>query len=371
MAMATYNGERFLHKQLESLARQTLLPSELVVCDDGSTDGTMGILRRFAAHAPFPVRIYQNRTKMGYGPNFLRAAFLCSCSLIAFCDQDDVWLEQKLERCRAVLLETGSQLVIHSAEVVDKRLASLGSRTSKVRHPVRLDAADGRGWDTVLPRLGAALGLVRGCTCVFRSEMLHQIPPAPPLTGPAIGHETWLTFAAEATGSITLIPDVLVLYRQHGSNASGFSTAANLKQKLMGATKTTEAGFLFQAEKAVRCAGFLEEAARRTPELRPRLSRAEDWYKARAQSLRLRASFYAAKSSSLPTAIRRLFSLVLCGAYRSRSRGGQGFQGLGKDFIGLVLLQKSRSQQTIPRNQDKSSRAFPQLGTSAARKGEQ
>ncbi|HZD75966.1 MAG TPA: glycosyltransferase, partial [Acidobacteriaceae bacterium] len=82
VAMPTYNGERFLREQLDSLVRQTLLPVELVVCDDGSTDSTVEILRRFVTSAPFPVRLYQNDTRLGPGFNFLSALARCAGDLV-------------------------------------------------------------------------------------------------------------------------------------------------------------------------------------------------------------------------------------------------------------------------------------------------
>src|SRR5262245_6144046 len=102
VAMATFNGERFLRRQLSSLTEQTVNPSELIVTDDGSRDDTLTILLRFAKTAPFPVRIVQNETRLGYRANFMKAATLCSSDLIAFCDQDDVWEPKKLRIMRSV-----------------------------------------------------------------------------------------------------------------------------------------------------------------------------------------------------------------------------------------------------------------------------
>ncbi|MEJ5330083.1 MAG: glycosyltransferase [Desulfobaccales bacterium] len=95
--MTTYNGERFLQEQLDSFLWQTRLPDELVVCDDGSTDRTLEILEAFAQKAPFPVRIYRNPQRLGFSKNFEKAALMCSGELIAFSDQDDVWLLEKLQ----------------------------------------------------------------------------------------------------------------------------------------------------------------------------------------------------------------------------------------------------------------------------------
>jgi glycosyltransferase involved in cell wall biosynthesis len=97
VAMATYNGAGFIREQLDSIASQILLPSELVVTDDGSTDETIAVIEAFASKAPFPIRVHRNAERLGYKANFMRCAGLCSGDLIAFSDQDDIWLPQKLE----------------------------------------------------------------------------------------------------------------------------------------------------------------------------------------------------------------------------------------------------------------------------------
>ena len=71
VAMATFNGKKFILDQLESIRKQTVLPCELVVCDDGSTDGTIDIIEKFSKSAPFPVRWYLNENNLGYADNFL------------------------------------------------------------------------------------------------------------------------------------------------------------------------------------------------------------------------------------------------------------------------------------------------------------
>jgi len=339
VAMATFNGERFLREQVESLARQTLLPDEIVVCDDGSADGTLDVLHRFAAEAPFPVRIYQNETRLGYRLNFLRAASLCSGSLIAFSDQDDVWLGQKLQRCRAVISETGSVLVIHSARVVDEKLMPLGRRTPSARRLTCLDSGTGRGWHTLAWRLGMSPGFA----CVFRSRLLSQVPPVPPLSGPGRGHEYWLFFAAEATGSVTLIPDALVLYRQHGRNTAGFR--AHPERGLQPVLNAGGAEYTHQAETAALCAGLLADAAARSPELRLRLTRAQRWHEERAKSLALRASLYSS-GPSFWAAAWRLFSLIFGSVYRPISQGGLGFQALAKDLV-VPLLPRTLGAATL------------------------
>src|SRR5690348_1492743 len=290
VAMATYNGDRFLQEQLDSLGRQTLLPCELVACDDGSTDGTLDILHQFAAKAPFPVHVHQNQARLGYGPNFLRAASLCSGELLAFCDQDDVWLEHKLQRCAAIMADPQNSLVIHSAEVVDQHLVPVGFRTSKIKRPVCLDAGAGRSWRPIAQRLSEALDWILGCTCVFRSRLLREVPPAPPFAGPGINHEKWLQFAAEIGGSVVLIPEPLLLYRQHERNVWGYQRGVRPAPEIVAWLMVGEAAYLRQAGVASDDAEILGGVVVHSSKARLRLKRAQEWHQSRAKFLEMRAS---------------------------------------------------------------------------------
>src|SRR2546423_1214622 len=125
--MCAYNGAAYLPAQLASIAAQTRLPDELVICDDRSTDATQELLNDFAARAPIPVRVYTNERNLGSRKNFARAIELCAGDLVALCDQDDVWHTDKLRRMEAALAaqpEVG--LVFTNAEIVDDETRPLG-----------------------------------------------------------------------------------------------------------------------------------------------------------------------------------------------------------------------------------------------------
>src|ERR1700692_1867054 len=99
VAMATYNGQKFIREQLDSLAAQQHLPSELIITDDASSDKTVAIAEQFAKTAPFTVHIHRHEKRLGYRANFMRAASRCTSELIAFCDQDDIWSPRTLALC--------------------------------------------------------------------------------------------------------------------------------------------------------------------------------------------------------------------------------------------------------------------------------
>lgn len=97
VALCTYNGARYLQEQLDSMLIQTRLPDELVVCDDGSKDGTIDILEQFRKVAPFPVRIVHNEQNLKMAKNFEKCIGLCTGDYIAPSDFDDAWYPNKLE----------------------------------------------------------------------------------------------------------------------------------------------------------------------------------------------------------------------------------------------------------------------------------
>ena len=97
VALCTFNGEKFLQEQLSSILLQSVSVNEIVVCDDGSTDQTIEILKNYQGKFPKLFRIYRNEKNLGYVLNFEKAMSLCSGDIIFLCDQDDLWEKNKVE----------------------------------------------------------------------------------------------------------------------------------------------------------------------------------------------------------------------------------------------------------------------------------
>lgn len=280
VALATYNGEQFLPEQLDSLVRQSRRPDELVVTDDGSSDGTVEVVRHFARSAPFAVHVHANETRLGYGENFLKAASLCQGDLVAFCDQDDVWLAAKLGRMERALRRPGVLLACHDAELVDAKLAPLGAT---VRHPRR-----------------SPFDIVPGCTIAFRRELL-EIPVdrrrderlrSTEAEWQGLPHDRWLWFLASALDAVRRVASPLVRYRQHGRNVFGAGAPPS-----RWASLTTEAGrqYIVQSARAEAWSAFLADLAREvaTPQQwREPLAVASQRCHALAQQLGVRARLY-------------------------------------------------------------------------------
>ncbi|MBI5627064.1 MAG: glycosyltransferase family 2 protein [Nitrosomonadales bacterium] len=214
IALCVHNGERYVDEQLQSLLSQTCLPYELVVCDDASEDATPVIVEAFAAEAPFKVHLYRNSQRLGIGANFEQAIRLCTGNIIALCDQDDVWLPNKLATF-AELIKTGVDWVCCDAEVCDAELHPLGYtlwQRVDFDHSERKTARDGRFIEVLIKHY-----VVAGATLAFKAQARDQLLPIPR----EWHYDAWLAAVLAATEKGALVELPLQLYRQHGGNALG------------------------------------------------------------------------------------------------------------------------------------------------------
>ena len=228
VVMATYNGARFLEPQLASIAAQTRLPDELVVCDDQSSDESVEIVERFASRAPFEVRVVRNPDRLGFAGNFLHAARLSRGDLIAWSDQDDVWMPEKLAVC-ARELENDDEvlLVVHASQ--------FGEWMRHGRPVVR--GATGDWFGRFTPRRVRRRTVYTPTSLPLRtrfpgrsslvSRRVLNVADALETRLPGIidefesHHDLWIGFVAGAIGKVVILPDALVQYRLHDAQVTG------------------------------------------------------------------------------------------------------------------------------------------------------
>ncbi len=125
VAIATYNGARYLPEMLDSILAQTVLPAEIVCSDDASTDETVAIVRSYAEKSAVPIKLVTHAENVGIISNFLDAFRATTCPYVAYCDQDDFWLPTKLEKC-AESLTNNVSMVCHPSIVTDAELNPTG-----------------------------------------------------------------------------------------------------------------------------------------------------------------------------------------------------------------------------------------------------
>jgi len=214
--MGTYNGSAFLADQLQSIATQDLLPDELIVCDDASTDGTAALVREFSARAPFEVRLEVNPQNLGSTPNFARAVERCRGQIIFLADQDDVWRPQKVRRLCGILRGApGLAFAFSDAELVDADLRPLGWRLwETLPFPTREQARFNAGAEF---ELLVRRNLVTGMTMAFRAEYRDVLLPIPS----GWVHDGWIALLLAALARARAVAEPLVLYRQHAGQQIG------------------------------------------------------------------------------------------------------------------------------------------------------
>lgn len=219
VAMCTFNGARYLEEQLRSIAGQTRAPDELVICDDRSTDDSTAVIARFAASAPFPVRLKVNAARLGSTPNFQQAMTLASGELIALSDQDDIWFPDKLAEAEREFQASPNLMArFTDAELADADGGPLTTRLwPTVGFDLGMQRALGQG---SADRLFFRQSFVTGATLVIRRSFLDRACPIPTVS-PLFIHDRWLALCALASGGLHASPSVSMLYRQHDAQQIG------------------------------------------------------------------------------------------------------------------------------------------------------
>lgn len=218
LAMPTYNGGKYLREQLDSIYAQTMLPDEVIVVDDCSTDDTIDILEEYCVK--YGLKYYINEQNLGYNKNFEKAITLCSGDYIALADQDDIWLPSKIEKCYNVLKNS------------DINIPSLVSCFSSTKEEILyLSQSNSKGiigsWKHNL-----SIYASQGCTLMFNKKLLEYIIPI----HPGIMYDAYIGFIASLLGNRFYLGDELMYYRIHGNNsfaANGLSIKEKIRKNLL------------------------------------------------------------------------------------------------------------------------------------------
>lgn len=238
--MATYNGEAYLREQIDSVLSQEGVDLRLVVRDDGSTDATPVILADYAARFPERVSVLAAPARCGASHNFMALLQQPSrAGYFAFCDQDDVWLKEKLATAISALESSDASVRLYCSAVsyVDDSLNLLGSSARQMT-----------------PSFNNALveNIAQGCTMVFdaplRQTVLQHMPDN------AAMHDWWMYLVAAAFGQVLHDPVPHMLYRQHGRNVvgGGFSLTQKIRKNWLRYTSGQAWQMAAQAEQLLR-----------------------------------------------------------------------------------------------------------------------
>ncbi len=211
VALAAYNGEKYIGEQLSSILPQLSEDDEIVVSLDPSTDSTQEIINSLADSR---IRLIDGEGR-GLIKNFENAIKNCRNDIIFLCDHDDVWLPDKVVRVKEEFQKDSDLLlVMHDARIVDGNLNETAASMFEIRDS----------------KTGILKNIIKnsymGCSMAIRKEALNFILPFPeklPM------HDQWIGLMCEKKGKVKLINEPLMLYRRHGDNASKMSHASFLQ----------------------------------------------------------------------------------------------------------------------------------------------
>lgn len=318
IAMCTFNGKEFLPWQLKSIADQDRPPDELVICDDGSSDGCIDILDGFARTAAFPVRVIRNEKTLGSTRNFNQAISLCTGDIVTLADQDDFWYPHKLARIESEFRTRSAAVAVFSdADLIDDsgallRLSLWESFSFGVRDQKRF--ANGEALHILLKH-----PVVTGATMAFQRRFVPLISPIPPNHV----HDNWTSFLLAACGPFIPITESLMRYRCHGNQQIG-PGLVTFRERIAQALNT---GPHFYMQEIVRFRQLYERLEQRRADF-PFAECALREIRAKICHREHRALLPRTSVSRIPRVIRE----VLNGGYW---RYSEGWESVAKDMAGV------------------------------------
>lgn len=212
--VATYNGEKYIRQQLDSILNQTYSKIKIFISDDCSTDNTKNILKEYEGKYDNIKVTYKNEN-CGCISNFEFLMQQVEDEYYAFSDQDDVWYSDKVEKSLKKLKDENSDLVFTDLEVVDEDLNTINN-----------------SFNTMMGKIGKIrksvskmefeylYNSITGCTILAKSSMISKILPLPKNSKYVI-HDSWVGLATSINGKVCYLDEATVKYRQHGDNQVG------------------------------------------------------------------------------------------------------------------------------------------------------
>ena len=231
VALCSYNGEKYIHQQIDSILSQTHRPSEIVVCDDGSTDRTPEILAEYQEQYPEIFRIHFNEINLRSVKNFEKAISLCSKDIIFLSDQDDIWSENKAEKIVS-FLDNHPEIdaVATNGFCIDEN-GAVHEKYSLWDAPVFLRE---KGKNIDYFEIILHCNIATGASMAFRAALKPEIIPFPVLKD--YHHDEWIAVNTARKGRFELLNDKLFYYRTHQEQQVGgvfFDKTEEGKAKLM------------------------------------------------------------------------------------------------------------------------------------------
>ena len=211
--LATYNGEKYVKEQIESILNQNYKNIRLIISDDCSKDSTRKILKQYENNER--VEIHLQEKNLGYIRNFEYLLKQVKSDLYMLSDQDDVWLPEKVEKTLDVLKQNDADMVFGDLEVVDENLNTVYPSFNEFMLLNRKIKKEINSY-----KLNYLYNCVTGCTILSKKEFIKDILPVP-YKSTYVAHDHWMALIVSLKGKMVYMPEKHIKYRQHGNNQIG------------------------------------------------------------------------------------------------------------------------------------------------------
>lgn len=262
IAMAIYNGEKFLHEQLTSIINQSISDWELIICDDCSSDSSIDIVKHYS-EMDSRIKIYCNEKNLGFKENFAKAISLCSGEYIALSDQDDIWEKDHLKTLLMNIADysgiTGNALIMNGNSIITTEKLS-----DRERYYVYGNNGD------KLVRVLFYGNPFQGASSLYRKDLFRIALPIP---DEVVYHDAWFSAVACCLNGLNYTPEVVTNYRLYGGNASGTHNWGIIKQfKILIKRKTWE------TDRIVFCDELIKRIPKISKEIRNIIDNAKEFH---------------------------------------------------------------------------------------------
>jgi len=232
VALCTYNGEVYLKEQVDSILNQTMKVDEIIVCDDGSTDATIAILKEYAAANPNLFQINENEVNLRSVKNFEKAVTLCTGDLIFLSDQDDKWALNKVEDYVAYFKANPTiQVLASNGYCIDSQSKLLDKYTLWDIPEFFREANIPFDYHTLITCVS---NIVTGASIALKKEIVSEIVPFPIIKN--FHHDEWIAIIATKKKAFAMVNEKYFYYRMHENQQVGgvfFPKTPKERTKLM------------------------------------------------------------------------------------------------------------------------------------------
>lgn len=231
VAMTTYNGEKYIIKQLESIKNQTVKVDEIILVDDCSKDSTTKVVKDYISDNLKYCKLIKNESNMGFIKSFKKAISLTKGDIIILCDHDDIWYENKVEVIKNTFDSNKSILALATSfvkideydKIINEKVKFCHANNNLIRHRVKKNDLNKMNFKDV-----AVYNISPGCTCAFSSKIKKELLE----NNYQIPHDLQIMIIAALKKGLYYLDKVTTKYRIYNNNTIGLTHESNYEKRL-------------------------------------------------------------------------------------------------------------------------------------------